>query len=144
MAIQHIVCCTDFSENSESAFKMALEMAEKYEARLTILHVVPPIINPLFGNSERMVPEQARKSLINQLEEQMQQDYGNPIGNRVEHELVVQTGHVSTEIINYLKDKKADIVIMGAFGLSGMGLVIFGSVAKRVAHRAPCSVLVVR
>ena len=36
------------------------------------------------------------------------------------------------------------VIVMGAFGLSGMGLVIFGSVAKRIVHRAPCSVMIVR
>jgi universal stress protein A len=34
--------------------------------------------------------------------------------------------------------------VVGAFGLSGMGLVLFGSVAKRISHKAPCSVMIVR
>jgi universal stress protein A len=35
-------------------------------------------------------------------------------------------------------------VVMGSYGLSGMGLVVFGSVAKRITHKAPCSVMIVR
>ena len=44
----------------------------------------------------------------------------------------------------FIEEKKIELVILGAYGLSGMGLVVFGSVAKRVAHKAPCSVMIVR
>ena len=37
-----------------------------------------------------------------------------------------------------------DLVVLGSYGLTGMGLVIFGSVAKRVARKAPCSVMIAR
>jgi universal stress protein A len=37
-----------------------------------------------------------------------------------------------------------DLVILGAYGLPGVELVLFGSVAKRIAHKAPCSVLIIR
>jgi len=144
MAVKNIVCCTDFSENAQLAFDIALEMAEKYAAKLTVLHVIPPIVNPLWGSSEWMIPDKARKSLFQQLEEQMQKAYGSKIASGVDNELVILEGHVSTKIIKYLEKNHADIVIMGAYGLSGMGLVLFGSNAKRVAHRAPCSVMIVR
>lgn len=144
MKIRHIVCCTDFSENAQAAFEAANEMAEKYGARLTVLHVLPPIINPLFGKSEFMVPDDARKSLVQQLQEQMQEVYGENIEKLVDYELKILEGHVSTEIIRFLEENKADLAVLGAFGATGMGLVLFGSVAKRVAHRAPCSVMIVR
>ena len=144
MEIRHIVCCTDFSDHSQTAFETAVEMAEKYQARLTVLHVLPPMISPLIGNSEFMVPEKARKSLLQQLQEQMQQVYGDKISKQIDYRLEILEGHVSTEIVRFLEEKKADVAVMGAFGSSGMGLVLFGSVAKRVAHRAPCSVMIVR
>lgn len=144
MKIQHIVCCTDFSDHSQNAFEASREMAEKYRARLTVLHVLPSIINPIIGNSEFMVPEKARKSLFQNLEEQMQTVYGDKITKAIDYDLKILEGHVSTEIIRFLEEKKADVAVLGAFGSSGMGLVLFGSVAKRVAHRAPCSVMIVR
>jgi universal stress protein A len=74
----------------------------------------------------------------------MAQLYGNRMKGLVDYRLIVLDGHVSTELINFLDDNPIDIVVLGAYGLSGMGLVIFGSVAKRVAHKAPCSVMIVR
>ncbi|KPJ75594.1 MAG: hypothetical protein AMJ54_14500 [Deltaproteobacteria bacterium SG8_13] len=144
MKIRHIVCCTDFSENAQAAFVTANDMAEKYRAALTVLHVLPPIISPLIGNSEFLVPEKARKSLLQQIQEYMQTEYGDKTRKMIDCRLTVLEGHVSTEIIRFLEEKEVDIAVLGAFGSSGMGLVLFGSVAKRVAHRAPCSVMIVR
>jgi universal stress protein A len=144
MPINKIACCTDFSENAEAAFKAALEMAEKYQAKLYVLHVLPPIVNPMLTDTEWMVPEEPITSLLLKLEERMQQEYGARIGEAVDSEMVVLDGHVSSEIVKYLKAQNIDVVVVGSYGLSGMGLVLFGSVAKRVARKAPCSVMIVR
>ena len=144
MSIKRIVCCTDFSENAEAAFSAALEMAEKYTADLTVIHVLPPPINPMLVDTGWIMPEEPRESLVQQIEEKMAQVYGNRMNGRVEYHLVVLDGHVSTELIKFLEENPIDVVVLGAYGLSGMGLVIFGSVAKRVAHKAPCSVMIVR
>jgi universal stress protein A len=144
MSITQIACCIDFSENSEAAFKFALELAEKYHAKLFLLHVLPPAVNPALTGSEWAVPDQPVDALITRLEEQMEKDYGNRIARRVPYEIVVLDGHVSTEIVGYLAANIMDLVVVGSYGLSGMGLVVFGSVAKRVAQKAPCSVIIVR
>ena len=144
MAIERIACCTDFSWNAVTAFATALEMAEKYSAKLFILHVFPPVLNPLLTDSEWVVPTEPHKSLILKIEERMEQEYGTRVGEGIEFELVVRDGHVSTEILRFLEGHDIDVVVMGSYGLSGAGLVFFGSVAKRVAHKAPCSVMIVR
>lgn len=144
MPIKKIACCTDFSENAMAAFTAALEMADKYQAKLFVIHALPPVVNPMLTDTEWVVPEEPITSLLLRLEERMQQEYGTKIGENIDCELVVLNGHVSTEILNYLKEKSIDIVIMGSYGFSGMGLVFFGSVAKRVAHKSPCSVMIVR
>ena len=144
MSVKKIACCTDFSENAETAFGAALEMAEKYQAKLFVIHVLPPVVNPMLTDTEWVVPEEPITSILLKLEERMQQKYGNRIKVNVDYELAVLDGHVSSEILRYLEENHIDIVVMGSYGLSGMGLVFFGSVAKRLAHKAPCSVMIVR
>ncbi len=144
MSIIKIACCTDFSENAKEAVITAIEMAGKYKARLSIIHILPPVVNPMVGEGSWILTDEPKESLILKLEEQMQKEYGAKIGEDIKYDFVVLDGHVSTEILKYLKENQTDVVIMGSFGLSGMGLVFFGSVAKRVAHKAPCSVMIVR
>ena len=145
MAIKKITCCVDFSENAETACKTAVEMATKFGARLYIVHVLPPVVNPLLVDSEWVLPPvEPKKALIIRVEEKLQEMYGSKIEKGIKAELIVLDGHVSSEILKFVEEKQIDLVIMGAYGASGMGLVIFGSVAKRVAHKAPCSVMIVR
>ena len=142
--MKKIVCCTDFSENAEAAFVTALDMTEKYGAKLFVIHVLPQVVNPVLADAEWVFPVESKKSMIIELEERMQKEYGSRISDSIDSELVVLDGHVSSEVITYLEENRVDLVVTGSYGLSGVGLVVFGSVAKRLAHRAPCSVLIVR
>ncbi|MBN2419415.1 MAG: universal stress protein [Deltaproteobacteria bacterium] len=144
MTIKKIACCADFSEHSKSAFIRALDLAEKYKARLYIVHVLPPVINPMSLEADWVMPEEPKKTWIVDIEERMRLEYGSMVKKPVDFELVVLDGHVSSEILNFLSRNKVDLVVMGSYGLSGMGLVFFGSVAKSVAAKAECSVLIVR
>jgi universal stress protein A len=82
--------------------------------------------------------------LILNIEERINEEYESKINDDIDYESIVLDGHVSSEIIRFLQEKEVDLVITGSYGASGMGLVIFGSVAKRIAHKAPCSVMIVR
>ncbi|MEX2492598.1 MAG: universal stress protein [Nitrospirales bacterium] len=53
-------------------------------------------------------------------------------------------GHEAQEIIKRARLQKADLVIVGSKGLTGLRRFFMGSVAQTVSHHAPCSVLVVR
>jgi universal stress protein A len=144
MGVNQIVCCSDFSDHSEAAFQTALDLAQRYNAKLYVVHVLPPVVNPMLTDADLMLPEHPDENLVVSLNERMQEVYGNRIPENVDVELVVRAGHVSTEIISFIEETDADLVVVGAFGLSGMGLVLFGSVAKRISHKAPCSVMIVR
>jgi len=145
MAIKKIACCTDFSDNAEAAFATALDMAEKYQAKLFVIHVLPPVINPVSTDIDWTFPDvPEQKSLLLNLEKRMEQDYGSRIKGDIDYELIVLNGHISSEIITFLRDNSVDLVVLGSYGLSGMGLVVFGSVSRRVARKAPCSVLIER
>ncbi len=144
MTIRAIVCCTDFSENAHRAVAQAVDMAARFNAKLYLLHVLPPLINPVLLDSGWIPPEMPRDAIILKIEEQMQERYGAQVPHEVDYELVVRDGHVSSEILEFVRTRSVDLVIMGAYGLSGMGLVLFGSVTKRVAQKAACSVMIVR
>ncbi len=53
-------------------------------------------------------------------------------------------GHEAEEILKAAKRTRADLVVMGSKGLTGLRRFILGSVSHKVARNAQCSVLVVR
>ncbi len=140
-----IVVCTDFSPGADLAVEAATELAGRYGAALHLVHVVPPFINPIIGRQghhRRLAADD--RSLITEIETQMHGVYAARLPAAAPHQIHVLHGHVSTCILDQLDTLGADLCVLGAYGLSGMDLLLFGSVARRVAHRAACSVLVVR
>ncbi|MDJ0782557.1 MAG: universal stress protein [Desulfosarcinaceae bacterium] len=144
MSLKRIACCIDFSPNSDAAFDAAVELATRFDARLWLLHVLPPAINPMLTDTAWDVSQASTAALLPQLETRMVDTYGKRVPPGIDQEIVVLDGHVSTEILTFLNERPMDLVVMGSYGFTGMGLVVFGSVAKRVSHKAPCSVMVVR
>lgn len=150
MNFQRIACCTDFSRNSDVAVQTAGILAKKFDAVLEVLHVVPPPVNPVVTDFDNPVfssitfDDTVDGNIVLQVEGKLQKHYASTVPGGVKVRYVVLGGHVSSEILNHLEESGCDLVVMGAYGLSGMGLVIFGSIAKRVAHRASCSVMITR
>ena len=144
MKVKRILCCVDFSSNADKAFQIALDLAEKYNAQLHLIHVLPPVISPLITDIDLVVPAESSTALVEKLEDQMIHTYGERVPWSTDHVIRVLEGHVSSEILHYIESENIDLVIVGAYGLSGMELVLFGSVAKRIAHKATCSVMIVR
>ncbi len=150
MTFKTIACCTDFSKNSDVAAATAGILAKKFDAVLEMIHVVPPPVNPVVTDFDNPVfssvtfDDSVDTTLIRQVEEKLQKHYASMIPGGVTVRYVVLDGHVSSEILNHLEESGSDLVVLGSYGLSGMGLVIFGSIAKRVAHKATCSVMIAR
>ena len=145
MSIETIAVFTDFSENADHACARARELAAACRAALRVVHVVAPVMNHLLADgTEGVIPASTRQALMEDIQERLTRLCQEGEAAGVDTDYALLGGHVSTEILDYLGREPIDMAVMGAFGLSGMGLVLFGSVAKRVAHRAPCSVMIVR
>ena len=57
---------------------------------------------------------------------------------------IVRTGSAHEEIVNLATDERAELVVMGTHGRTGLNRVLLGSVTDRVIRFAPCPVLTVR
>lgn len=140
---KHIVCCTDFSPQAEQALGVAAEQARQDGARLVLLHVVLPGAPLLPGEERHQADGLADPQIVDRLSTYMHERYGQRLEGLDWHP-ALRRGHPSEEVLAHLKASGADLVVMGSQGLSGMGLVLLGSVAERVSRRAPCTCLVVR
>lgn len=142
VAYQHILLAVDFSEHGKQAAERALDLARRYEAALSVVHVVEylPVMDSSFGPiapydvdlTEQLV-ETARKRL-NALASEM----GVPEGRRW-----IEMGSPKAEIIRVAGEQNADLIVLGSHGRHGIGLLL-GSTASSVIHHAKCDVLAVR
>ncbi|MCL5125100.1 MAG: universal stress protein [Deltaproteobacteria bacterium] len=144
MEIKKILFCEDFSKNSEAARSWALGYAKASGACIIIIHVIGtwPVhaYRPKMRFHEQQAIEKVKEPVNADLEEIVQEFRKQGI----EASYHTRVGSPSDEILNFAKEERADLIIMGTHGWTGFRYQILGSVAEAVLRRATCSVLVVR
>jgi nucleotide-binding universal stress UspA family protein len=58
--------------------------------------------------------------------------------------LLVECGAPEDLIRRYVRDRGADLVVLGSHGRSGLLDVLLGSTARRILSMVPCDALIVR
>ncbi len=146
MAYRHIALATDLSAGADLAFETALALARQHQARLSVIHVIPPLITPTPLLDDMMVSEVTLR-LGKNLDQAARQEMENRYLGRCQGlsaEAVVLEGDPVREIMRVCTEAGVDLLVVGSTGLTGLAGVLFGSVAARLVRRAPCSVMVVR
>jgi len=139
---QHILLAADFSEHGDSVAQKARYLASKYQAKLSIIHIVDnlPITDAAYGpvipfdidlNAELLAAAQKRLT-------ELGQTLGVP-----EDRLFIEMGSTKLEIVATAEEQHADLIIVGSHGRHGLALLL-GSTANGVLHHAKCDVLAVR
>ena len=142
---KHILCPVDFSECSDYAMRYAALLAGKFEAKLTLLHVVAPVMVPLPGDA--LVPPMRQIDLADIADacrERLVKAAGDFTKEGVQVECLVTNGVPFVEILRQAEEAAADMIVMGTHGRTGIDRIIFGSVAEKVVKSATCPVLTIR
>jgi nucleotide-binding universal stress UspA family protein len=124
MKLNEILFPTDFSPASEAAGRIAREMALEAGARLHVLHVVPPVTDPSLP-AEHLA------------------QVGRSLAQGLRIETVLLSGWAGRNIVDYAREKRIDLIVVGTHGRTGITHAILGSVAETVVRLAPCLVLTV-
>jgi nucleotide-binding universal stress UspA family protein len=138
LKIRTILHPTDFYTSSDYAFRLACALASDHQARLVPLHVVTS--SPVAMPTEVMTDERF-DSYTQHLWTALQRLRAPDARVPVEHRLAV--GDPATEILKLAAEIRADLIVMGTHGRSGLGRLLLGSVAEGVLREAPCPVLTV-
>ncbi|HMK50021.1 MAG TPA: universal stress protein [Thermodesulfovibrionales bacterium] len=144
MEIKSIIFPTDFSEGSAQALKYAVDFTQKYGAKLYVLHVIYDVAKA----SGWYVPHVSMDALYKDIQEGAKKELDNFGVKELEGikniERIVETGVPYQEIMSFATKIKADLIIIGTHGRTGIDRILFGSTAAQVVRNAPCPVLTVR
>jgi len=143
--IRRILHPSDFSRASGVAFTKAVEMAKLNRAELLVLHVLTPFI-PMVGDGyvSPKVYEDIESAARAQAQKQLNAlvTKAKKAGVRVKGVLAEGVPH--EQIVRAARSKRADLVVIGTHGRTGLAKFFLGSVAGRVISLARCPVLTVR
>jgi nucleotide-binding universal stress UspA family protein len=142
LKIKLILCPIDFSEFSLSAYRHSLSLAEHYQAKLVVQHIVELWRHPAgdFAASAG-VYEEYSQALRESGKKQLQEFVENHTPDEIQPERVVQIGVAADSILSFAQLQNADVIVMGTHGRRGFDRLMLGSVTDRVMRTASCPVL---
>ncbi|HXH82802.1 MAG TPA: universal stress protein [Candidatus Tectomicrobia bacterium] len=136
---------TDFSRASRAAFDLAVRSAREDRGQLTLVHVLSPVI-PLAGDGyiSPAVYDEMEKASRQWAQKKLDALLAQARKAGVKATGMLLDGVAHEQIVRTAKSRRADLIVMGTHGRTGVARFFLGSVAARVAATAPCPVLTVR
>lgn len=143
-AFRRILHPTDFSRASAPAFRRAVALARACRAPLMVLHVMTP---PSPFISEGAPPSSYTELLIvarRSAKRRLAAVLARARRERVRARAIFAEGLPADGILRAARRGRADLIVMGTHGRTGVSRVFMGSVADRVVRESRCPVLTVR
>ena len=137
--MKRILVCLDHSDRATFVFAKAKDLAERYPARIVLLHVVVPSDGltlpgaPLAPELERRV-EDARREL---------QEAASQLPAERVHAVVVEVGEPWRVICTAARAHSVELVVVGSHGPKGIEKLL-GTTATKVAEHADRTVVILR
>lgn len=159
--VKRILYTTDLSESARLALRHAVSLAGCYDAALTILHVIPDLVELMSENAgfdieshfdattwsaintkaTAVALTQARTRVREMAAECLSGDPRCPVGSA---EIKIELGDAAERILKEITAGKHDLVVMGAHGRGLFMDMVLGSVANKIVRLSPVPVLTVR
>src|ERR671930_86804 len=144
--IKRILYATDYSQASERALDQAVQLAKQNGAELWVVHVLEPITPYVTGDDYGSTELYLRLEETNKKDAQssMQKLMQKLKKLKVNAKSLLLKGSTHDQIIKAARSKKADMIVIGTHGRTGLTKLFMGSVAGKVVSTAQCPVLTVR
>ena len=140
--IKSILVPIDFSGASANALEMAIDMAQAFDAELTLLHAWEL---PVYPYMEFMLSSSELSSAIERGATQRLESTLQTVRARVPRsKSKLMMGVVWQKIIEAIDELKPDLVVMGTHGRHGVSHALLGSVAEKIVRLSPVPVLTTR
>jgi glycine betaine transporter len=141
---KRILCPVDFSSYSKAALEEAASLAKAMGSELCLVHAYqnPAYVLPMsgyVGPTADMIGK-----IRQQLAEELEGLAAGPRGQGIKTETLVVEGVPFQCIVDHANEWKANLIVMGTHGRTGLSHALTGSVAERVVRHSHCPVLITR
>ncbi len=132
--LQRILVPLDFTGKSRQALRYAVPQAQKFNARIALLHVLAPVAK---GADAQEARRAALKRLVTTGSQLIPTD--------LHHDNIVLSGDPATQILKVAKHRDMDLIVLATKSIADKKRrLLSGGTADTVIREAPCPVLTVR
>ncbi len=136
--IKNVLFPTDFSQAGDAAIPFASEIVRRFGAKLHVLHVRPPVVNPMTEPATWPVLENAARAEAEAQRQAMAAAFPG-----LKPEVMIAEGNFWQNLKTAIDTTKIDLIVLGTRGRSGAAKFFLGSKAEEIFREAPCAVLTV-
>ena len=141
--INNILVPYDFTNYGDLAFREAMEIAKKFDSKVTLLTVIGSDVDTSGMSWSRA--QEAHDEAENKAKEDLSKiQNSNIVENVAISTEIVHNPSTASGILSYAEKNKIDLIIMGSHGRSGFKKLVLGSVASEVVTKSSCRVLIVK
>jgi nucleotide-binding universal stress UspA family protein len=148
-AIKKILVAIDKSGYKDKTTAYAITLAKSLDAELTVIHVIgksslgatADVLGYYRGGKLKAFQEALKKDAEKLLDRVVQAGEDEGV---VVHQQVLIGSPIKKIILDYAKNHKIDLIVIGTKGMTGIEKFLMGSVANDVVTYAHCPVLAVR
>ena len=142
MTFQKLLVPTDFSPRAARATRLAADIARRYGAELTLLHVHHPVAYELPEGHVQNMPSELDRVYVAVGESLARARELALAAGAVRVETRIVQGPVAREIVAFAEG--FDLVVIGVTKARGIERIVSGSITEKVTATAPCPVLIAR
>ncbi len=144
MLFKNILVPWDDSKYSNRAFKVALEIAKRFDSKIIGITCIDVVFRGHWYYESEYYSKKLGKQKKYILEKISQfEKVARKNSNQFSFK-IFETHSTVMKIVSFAKLKKIDLIIIGAHGRTGWNRLFLGSVANGVAQRVKCPVLIVK
>jgi nucleotide-binding universal stress UspA family protein len=141
--IRTILAAVDFSSHSAPVVDAAVTLAKQFGARVQLVHAYD-IPMPLVSPYEVAIPEPYLEETRRIAAEKLAALVERVRADGVAVDSLLTEVPAAAAIVRAAEEAKADLVVIGTRGHTGLKHLLLGSVAERCVRLAPCPVLTVK
>lgn len=145
MTFKNILVPYDGSKCSDHAFNVAIDVAKKYNSKITIVTCLEKDYRtPWYGPDSRVTDALLKKQKkavdknFSSLEKVAKKSKVS-ISSKI---IVVQS--IVKSLLSFTTSNRVDLIVMGSHGRTGFDKLLLGSVANGISQKARCPVLIVK
>ena len=135
-----LLLCLDLTDDSETLAERAKSLAARFEASLTLLHVVEYV--PVEPMGEALLPAvQIEGELVERAKTRLA-ELSSKLGLESAERMIL-TGNIKSEVVRVAQERGVDLIVIGSRERHGVS-ILFNFTEDTVLHAAPCDVLSIR
>jgi len=138
MNIRNILLATDFSRCSDVALQFAVFVAERYAAKLLIVHVISESV---YKEVPPEILDEAKTRITADAQAKLQRCRQLAKASAVD--VLLEEGPVADTLLAIAESRAIDLLVVGTRGHRRIERLLLGSVAEKLSRQARCPVLVV-